>query len=326
MTDWPVCHPEAKPKDLKKFNNLRLLPQLFLPRSDTFPMSTAKIIKPYDLTGGGVPQGKIPSALHVISERWSKQLQATFSKKLKKNITITTEPAMMVFLEEALKDGTGDTYAMLSVVGDGSFAMLGLGQHFTQLCIESLLGGAGSKVAPKGSKAELTPIEVKILAAIIADGMNDFAVLANKHGFPVSVQFKEVDTPQTIKTIFEPKTTFVMLSQTIRCENMQTHLTLFIPETLIRRKMTSSNAKVAPTSPWSIDMLEHLKDTKVEVKAVLGQTKLTFEEILQLQPGTIIELDRASGEPVDILIGDKKKFKANLFVKNQKLCLKITKP
>lgn len=46
-----------------------------------------------------------------------------------------------------------------------------------------------------------------------------------------------------------------------------------------------------------------LSEIPIEVTAVLGQSKMTLREVLDLAEGSIIELDRLAGEPLDIKVG-----------------------
>jgi len=43
---------------------------------------------------------------------------------------------------------------------------------------------------------------------------------------------------------------------------------------------------------------------EMNVSIVLGRTQLTLEQVLSTEPGGVIELDRMSGQPVDILVND----------------------
>ena len=55
-------------------------------------------------------------------------------------------------------------------------------------------------------------------------------------------------------------------------------------------------------NPNSIDLL---KDVALVVQAELGKTRRMVRDILRLQVGTVIELDKELGEPVDILVNNK---------------------
>lgn len=58
----------------------------------------------------------------------------------------------------------------------------------------------------------------------------------------------------------------------------------------------------APSARSPIDLLAGLQ---MNVTVELGRTELTVAEVLSLGPGSVIELDRIAGEPVDILVNDR---------------------
>ncbi|NYT42114.1 flagellar motor switch protein FliN [Sphingomonas sp. R-74633] len=51
--------------------------------------------------------------------------------------------------------------------------------------------------------------------------------------------------------------------------------------------------------------LEAVHDVPVKVQAVLGRARMPIGELLQLGSGTVVELDRRVGEPVDIFVNDR---------------------
>lgn len=58
----------------------------------------------------------------------------------------------------------------------------------------------------------------------------------------------------------------------------------------------------AMVSQENIDLI---KDVPLEVTVELGRTKKSISDILDFAPGTIIELDRIAGEPIDVLVNGK---------------------
>jgi len=51
--------------------------------------------------------------------------------------------------------------------------------------------------------------------------------------------------------------------------------------------------------------LEAVHDVPVKVQAVLGRARMPVGELLHLTSGTVVELDRRVGEPVDIFVNDR---------------------
>jgi flagellar motor switch protein FliN/FliY len=45
-----------------------------------------------------------------------------------------------------------------------------------------------------------------------------------------------------------------------------------------------------------------LHDVEMGVTAELGRTRMTVRDLLSLTPGAVVELDRAAGSPVDVLV------------------------
>jgi flagellar motor switch protein FliN len=54
--------------------------------------------------------------------------------------------------------------------------------------------------------------------------------------------------------------------------------------------------------PSSIDLL---RDVPLTVHAELGRTKMVVKDILRLGVGSVIELEKETGEPLDILVNNK---------------------
>ena len=51
--------------------------------------------------------------------------------------------------------------------------------------------------------------------------------------------------------------------------------------------------------------IDLIMDVPLEVSVVLGRTRKSIKEILEFAPGTIIELDKLAGEPIDVMVNQK---------------------
>ncbi len=51
----------------------------------------------------------------------------------------------------------------------------------------------------------------------------------------------------------------------------------------------------------SLDSLGFVMDVPVDLTVEIGRRRLKIADILRLAPGSVLELDKASGEPLDIL-------------------------
>ena len=59
------------------------------------------------------------------------------------------------------------------------------------------------------------------------------------------------------------------------------------------------------TMPEARPNFELLLDIPLEVTVEIGRTRLAIRELLQLGPGSVIELEKLAGETLDVLINGK---------------------
>lgn len=51
--------------------------------------------------------------------------------------------------------------------------------------------------------------------------------------------------------------------------------------------------------------IDALLNVRLDVRVVLGRSRMPISELLELSKGSVIELDRKVGDPVDIVINDR---------------------
>jgi len=67
-----------------------------------------------------------------------------------------------------------------------------------------------------------------------------------------------------------------------------------------------------PTRKGEDKSIDALLNVKLDVRVVLGRSRMPISELLELTRGSVIELDRKVGEPVDIMINDRMVAKGEL--------------
>jgi flagellar motor switch protein FliN/FliY len=70
--------------------------------------------------------------------------------------------------------------------------------------------------------------------------------------------------------------------------------------------------------------LDFILDIPLEVSAQLGSTKLLINELLQLGQGSVIELNKLAGEPLEILVNGKLVARGEAVVINEKFGVRLT--
>ncbi|MBF0245959.1 MAG: flagellar motor switch protein FliN [Planctomycetes bacterium] len=69
---------------------------------------------------------------------------------------------------------------------------------------------------------------------------------------------------------------------------------------------------------------ELLSNIKLKAKIRLGRAEMLVEDILKLKPGKVVQLDRMSGDPVDLMVGDRVVAKGEVIILNEAFCIRIT--
>jgi len=70
--------------------------------------------------------------------------------------------------------------------------------------------------------------------------------------------------------------------------------------------------------------IELLMDVDLPVSIELGRTKMSISDILSLGPGSVVELNKLAGEPVDLLVNQKVVAKGEVVVVDENFGLRIT--
>lgn len=70
--------------------------------------------------------------------------------------------------------------------------------------------------------------------------------------------------------------------------------------------------------------IDLIMDVPLEITVELGRTKRLIKDILEFGPGTVVELDRLAGEPVDVIVNGKFIAKAEVVVIDESFGVRIT--
>jgi flagellar motor switch protein FliN/FliY len=96
---------------------------------------------------------------------------------------------------------------------------------------------------------------------------------------------------------------------------------------------TATSAPLAPASFPSLDgegaapapkNLDFILDIPMQVTVQVGSTKMVIRELLQLGQGSVIELEKLAGEPMEVLVNNKLVARGEVVVVNEKFGIRLT--
>lgn len=88
---------------------------------------------------------------------------------------------------------------------------------------------------------------------------------------------------------------------------------------------SSSLIKDLESDVTNTSNLDLLLDVNLKVSVELGRAGLKFREVLNLAPGSVVELDRQTSEPVDILVNGSLLATGEVVVVDDHFAVRITK-
>ncbi len=77
-------------------------------------------------------------------------------------------------------------------------------------------------------------------------------------------------------------------------------------------------------APVSTRNLEVLLDIPMEVSVQLGATQMQIRDLLQLGQGSVIELEKMAGEPLEVLVNQRLVARGEVVVVNEKFGIRLT--
>jgi flagellar motor switch protein FliN/FliY len=82
-----------------------------------------------------------------------------------------------------------------------------------------------------------------------------------------------------------------------------------------------AEAQETGSAPSGIDLI---LDVTLPVAVELGRARMQIQDILKLAPGSIVELDKSAGDPVEILINDRPIAKGEVVVIDENFGVRLT--
>jgi flagellar motor switch protein FliN/FliY len=73
-----------------------------------------------------------------------------------------------------------------------------------------------------------------------------------------------------------------------------------------------------------IKKLDMILDIPLKVSVELGRTRIMVNDLLQLGQGSVIELSKLAGDPLEVLVNDKLVARGEVVVVNEKFGIRLT--
>ena len=123
-----------------------------------------------------------------------------------------------------------------------------------------------------------------------------------------------------------------MNAETVKQENQEDLDKKDNQEEAVDKKTTDSNdqeksgdkEKVAEQGSAAVSNLRVLENIEVKLTVEVGNTEIKIKDLLRLNEGSVVELERLAGEPLDILANGTKIAKGEVVMVGEKFGIRFT--
>lgn len=206
-------------------------------------------------------------------------------------------------------------------------ALIEISPSLTFLMVERLLGGQGLEC---NKNRDLTEIERKIISSrigkiveLIGDSWTEI--------LETQTQMVDMETNPQFTQIVAPNEMVVVITIEVKVGESRGIINICLPYIVMKPILDklhnllyfSSEAKGISSREQEL-IRQKIEWARVPVKVLMGNTQITVQDLLHLECGDVIPLDKGIKESLSVYVGDYIKFKGNPGLHGNKMAVQIT--
>lgn len=284
-------------------------------------------IKVYDFRRPDKLSKEQMRTLQMIHENLARSLTTILSTQLRTLVDFDVASIEQISYEEFIRSLPEPTIIGISDLEpfQGQF-ILEINSNIGFAMIDRLFGGLGS--ADFNSRP-FTDIEKAVFKKIINWILNAFPE-AWENIIRVRPNLKDIESNPQFTQIVPGNDMVILITLISKIGSSEGLINICIPYIMIEpivdrlnAQQWFANTRLEQTARHINILRNRIKRTSLDLYAELGGAELTVSELLYLQPGDVIRLDRKSSDNIDIRIGNRVKFKGIPGKHNKHLAIKI---
>lgn len=271
-------------------------------------------------------------SLNNLNENFSRVLSSYFTTSLRSICEVTIneiEEQRYSEFNNALPDNT--LVGMISFKPqnyDESTLMFEFPTSFGYLLTDRLMGGSGKLYVPE---RDYTEVELALLNHILTN-VTKFMEESWGHFFPLHTELRNIETNGRLIQVFAPQDIVVIVTMEIKEENFSGTANLCMPAENLEKIINDFSVKYAravhqenPEKEKAKQkaMFDYLKQSDLEVEAILDNCKMDLADISQLQKNDVVVLNKRYDEDLEINVEGIPWFTGRLGALNSRKAIKI---
>ncbi|WP_027718305.1 flagellar motor switch protein FliM [Desulfovirgula thermocuniculi] len=278
------------------------------------PKTPAARVRPYDFRRPNKFSREHLRTLEMLHQQFARLLSTFLSGYLRAAVNVElASVGQMIFEEFSRSIPTPTALTIFSLKPLEGSALLEAGPPVVFAMLDLLFGGPGTSGEQMREFTDIELTVVKKLAGYILDHLaqawQDFQ--------PVEPEVQAIETNPRMLRLYSPNEVMALLTFNVSInEEDRGLLNLCLPYILMEPVVSQlsirqqfSRRMPAPRPEDKQRLGYWLGFSRVELKVVLGETVITLNELLQLQEGDVLVLERTVNQDLDMFVEDELKFR-----------------
>ncbi len=270
--------------------------------------------------------------LEIIHENFSRLLNNFLSGYLRTYIEVDVISVQSLIYTEFSNSISNP--AILGIVDFAPFngqVIIDVSADIANAMIERVLGGTGKSSTNSKENRTLTEIEMTLLRNILIKFIN---LLKEPWGNIVELRPKleNIETNAQFAQIVSPAESVALITFNLHIGENEGMVNICIPHFVIEPILPSLSSRLWFATSNKREMTEEergamelgISQSKINMTAVVGGSNITVSELMNLQKGDIILLNKRIEDPIEIYVENQVKFKAKPGIKKKNVAIMIT--
>ncbi len=288
-------------------------------------------VRAYDLTSQErIIRGRMPT-MEVINERFCRLFRASLFNFLRRMVDVSVAELKMVKYGEFIKNvplpASFNIFELSPLRGMG---LLVFDANLVFLAVDSYFGGSG-KFHTRVEGREFTPLEQRIIRRLADMVFKDMGT-SWKSIHPLRFLYKRSEVNPQFANIVVP--TEVVITTTFNLEIAESNplkMMICIPYPSvepIKEKLYSSHQseRMEVDNKWLQRLEEELRRVSLGLSCLIGEATITLKDLLDLDVGDVIQLDRKVTDPVVVSVEGRPKFLGRVGLSNNHYACQVIEP
>lgn len=270
--------------------------------------------------------------LEIIHENFSRLLNNFLSGYLRTYIEVDVISVQSLIYTEFSNSISNP--AILGIVDFAPFSgqiIIDVSADIANAMIERVLGGTGKSVVASKENRSLTEIEMTLLRNVLIKFIN---LLKEPWGNIVELRPKleNIETNAQFAQIVSPAESVALITFNLHIGENEGMVNICIPHYVIEPILPSLSSRLWFATSNKREMTEEergaletgISRSTISMTAVVGGSTISVSELMNLQKGDIILLNKKVEDPIEVFVEDKVKFRAKPGIKKKNVAIMVT--